>query len=64
MVAGQMLISLAFLEHFFASSHSMVETNTDKKAFAVIELLRYTLNQSFSLIVLSSGGRVGAKKHC
>ena len=41
----------------------MVEKNADKKAFAVIELFRYTLNQSFSLIVLSSGGRVGAKKH-
>jgi hypothetical protein len=41
----------------------MVETNTDKKAFAVIELIRYTLNQSFSLLVFSSGGRVGAKKH-
>ena len=41
----------------------MVETNTDKKAFAVIEMLRYTLNQSFPLIDLSSGGWVGAKKH-
>ena len=40
----------------------MVGANTGKKAFTVVELFRYTLNQSFSLIVFEQRWAGGCEK--
>ncbi len=49
-VAGQILISLAFLEHFPPQAIAWLNTNTDKKASAVAELYLYELSQSRILV--------------